>query len=50
LANYAIQITFTDGHATGIFSYDHLPQYLPLRGLRQGLPRRRHLTAQRGLR
>jgi DUF971 family protein len=24
VGNYAIQITFTDGHATGIFSYDHL--------------------------
>jgi DUF971 family protein len=24
VGNYAIQITFTDGHATGIYSYDHL--------------------------
>jgi len=24
VGNYAIQFTFTDGHATGIYSYDHL--------------------------
>ena len=39
VGNYAIQITFTDGHATGIYSYDHLrsicpcPQCAPLRGV-----------------
>jgi prepilin-type processing-associated H-X9-DG protein len=29
MGNYAIQITFTDGHATGIFSYDHLRSICP---------------------
>jgi len=29
VGNYAIQITFTDGHATGIFSYDHLRSICP---------------------
>ena len=29
VGNYAIQITFTDGHATGIFSYDHLRTICP---------------------
>ena len=29
MGNYAIQITFTDGHATGIFSYDHLRTICP---------------------
>jgi DUF971 family protein len=29
VGNYAIQITFTDGHATGIFSYDHLRNICP---------------------
>src|ERR1700691_5531531 len=24
VGNYAIQFTFSDGHATGIYSYDHL--------------------------
>src|SRR5260370_32983829 len=24
VGNYAIQITFSDGHATGVFSYEHL--------------------------
>jgi DUF971 family protein len=24
VGNYAIQITFSDGHATGIYSYEHL--------------------------
>lgn len=24
VGNYAVQITFSDGHSTGIFSYDHL--------------------------
>jgi DUF971 family protein len=29
VGNYAIQITFSDGHATGIFSYDHLRTICP---------------------
>ena len=29
VGNYANQITFTDGHATGIFSYDHLRSICP---------------------
>jgi prepilin-type processing-associated H-X9-DG protein len=29
VGNYAIQITFTDGHATGIFSYEHLRSICP---------------------
>ena len=29
VGNYAIQITFNDGHATGIYSYDHLRSICP---------------------
>jgi DUF971 family protein len=29
VGNYAIQITFTDGHSTGIYSYDHLRSICP---------------------
>jgi DUF971 family protein len=29
VGNYAIQITFSDGHSTGIFSYDHLRTICP---------------------
>jgi DUF971 family protein len=29
VGNYAIQITFTDGHSTGIYSYDHLRTICP---------------------
>jgi DUF971 family protein len=29
VGNYAIQIEFTDGHATGIFSFDHLRAICP---------------------
>jgi DUF971 family protein len=29
VGNYAIQIAFTDGHATGIYSFDHLRQVCP---------------------
>src|SRR5271156_904090 len=29
VGNYAIQITFSDDHATGIFSFDHLRQVCP---------------------
>ncbi|GAC1677392.1 MAG: hypothetical protein PVS2B2_13750 [Candidatus Acidiferrum sp.] len=29
VGNYAIQITFNDGHATGIYSYDHLRTLCP---------------------
>jgi DUF971 family protein len=29
VGNYAIQITFNDGHATGIFSYDQLRSICP---------------------
>ena len=29
VGNYAIQIEFTDGHATGIFSFEHLREICP---------------------
>ena len=29
LGNYALQIEFTDGHSTGIYSYDHLRTLCP---------------------
>jgi DUF971 family protein len=29
VGNYAIQINFTDGHSTGIFSYDYLRSVCP---------------------
>ena len=29
VGNYAIQITFTDGHSTGIYSYDYLRNICP---------------------
>ena len=29
VGNYAIQITFTDGHSTGIYAYDHLRSICP---------------------
>jgi DUF971 family protein len=29
VGNYAIQINFTDGHSTGIYSYDHLRTICP---------------------
>jgi DUF971 family protein len=29
VGNYAIQISFNDGHATGIYSYDHLRSICP---------------------
>ncbi len=29
MGNYAIQINFTDGHSTGIFSYDYLRTLCP---------------------
>ena len=29
MGNYAVQISFTDGHSTGIFSYDHLRTICP---------------------
>ena len=29
MGNYAIQITFTDGHSTGIYSYEHLRSICP---------------------
>lgn len=31
VGNYAIQISFTDGHATGIYSYDQLRSICPCR-------------------
>ncbi len=31
VGNYAIQIEFSDGHATGIFSFDHLREICPCR-------------------
>ena len=29
VGNYAVQIEFTDGHATGIFSFEHLREICP---------------------
>ena len=29
VGNYAIQLTFSDGHSTGIYSYDHLRTLCP---------------------
>ncbi len=29
MGNYALQIDFTDGHSTGIYSYDHLRTICP---------------------
>lgn len=29
IGNYAIQIQFSDGHATGIYSYEHLREICP---------------------
>jgi DUF971 family protein len=29
VGSYAVQIEFTDGHATGIFSFDHLREICP---------------------
>ncbi|MGB7120664.1 MAG: DUF971 domain-containing protein, partial [Bradyrhizobium sp.] len=29
VGNYAVQISFSDGHATGIYSYDHLRSICP---------------------
>ena len=29
VGSYAVQISFTDGHSTGIFSYDHLRTICP---------------------
>lgn len=29
VGNYAIQITFSDGHSTGIYSYEHLRSICP---------------------
>ena len=29
VGNYAIQIEFSDGHATGIFSFEHLREICP---------------------
>ena len=29
IGSYAIQISFTDGHSTGIYSYDHLRNICP---------------------
>jgi DUF971 family protein len=36
VGNYAIQITFNDGHATGIYSYDQLRTICPCPDCRQG--------------
>jgi DUF971 family protein len=35
VGNYAIQITFSDGHATGIYSYDQLRTICPCRDCAQ---------------
>jgi DUF971 family protein len=29
MGNYALQITFSDGHATGIYSFEHLREICP---------------------
>jgi DUF971 family protein len=42
VGNYAVQISFTDGHSTGIYSYDHLRTICPCpecaRAFRTALP------------
>lgn len=42
VGNYAVQIEFTDGHSTGIFSFDHLREICPCeacaREFRSGRP------------
>jgi len=35
VGNYAIQIEFTDGHATGIFSFAHLREICPCEACRR---------------
>ncbi len=47
VGSYAFRVEWNDGHNTGIYSYDHLAQYLPVRGVQaetgvahsSGLPR-----------
>jgi DUF971 family protein len=39
VGNYAIQITFNDGHATGIYSYDQLRAICPCQQCAQSLRR-----------
>ena len=38
VGNYAIQITFTDGHATGIYSYEHLRSICPCSECAKAVP------------
>ncbi|UCE03625.1 MAG: DUF971 domain-containing protein [Candidatus Latescibacterota bacterium] len=40
VGNYAVQITWNDGHATGIYTYDHLRQLCPCDDCRRirGMP------------
>jgi DUF971 family protein len=35
VGSYAIQIAFTDGHATGIFSFEHLREICPCKACQQ---------------
>jgi DUF971 family protein len=32
VGNYAVQIEFTDGHSTGIYSFEHLREICPCQG------------------
>jgi DUF971 family protein len=36
VGNYAIRISWSDGHNTGIYSYDHLRRICPCQQCRQG--------------
>jgi len=42
VGNYALQIDFTDGHATGIYSFEHLREICPC----EACVREFHSTAQ----
>jgi DUF971 family protein len=37
VGNYAVQISFSDGHSTGIYSYDHLRSICPCAECAQAL-------------
>ena len=39
VGNYAIRINWSDGHNSGIYSYDHFRADLPLRGVQGASPR-----------
>ena len=46
VGSYAIRIDWNDGHSTGIYSFDHLTEDLPLPGM-QGATGRRELKRKR---